>query len=220
VNISSIHKKETINVAATCLATRALGPGLRAVVWVQGCPFHCPGCIAPEWIENKIAEVYSPEKLADLLLADSAITGLTFSGGEPMQQATGLAKLARIARDRRNLNIICFTGYRLEHLINRPPDPGVFELLDQIDLLIDGPYIARLNDNKGLRGSNNQHVHYMTSHLAGIDFENKPRRAEVHVEDGQLLMVGVPPKDIDNIVDSFQDAKRIYFPERVSYERT
>jgi len=39
-----------VQVAETCIGTRALGPGLRSVVWVQGCPFSCAGCIAPDWI--------------------------------------------------------------------------------------------------------------------------------------------------------------------------
>ncbi len=220
MNLSSNNESIILNVAATCLATRALGPGLRAVVWVQGCPFHCSGCIAPEWIENKIAEEYTPDDLADLLLSNSAITGLTFSGGEPMQQAKGLAELTRIARRRKDLNIICFSGYRLEQLISRPPNSHVFELLDQIDILIDGPYVARLNDNQGMRGSSNQHIHYLTSRLAGIDFEQKPRRAELYIHDGQILMVGVPPKNVGNIIDSFQELDGVHFPERVSYERT
>ena len=48
---------EALNVAAVCQATRALGPGLRAVVWVQGCPCRCPGCVAPDWMALKPARL-------------------------------------------------------------------------------------------------------------------------------------------------------------------
>lgn len=183
-----------LNVAATCPATRALGPDVRAVVWVQGCPFRCPGCIAPEWIPLRFVRLIGPEALAEELLAQHDVTGLTFSGGEPMMQAAGLATLARLGRQRRDLSIICFTGFTLERLHQHPPGAGVPELLAEIDVLIDGLYIAARNDNRGLRGSNNQRIHYLTDRLTQRDdnFETHPRQVEIHVGDGEVLMVGVP----------------------------
>jgi len=65
------------------------------------------------------------------------IDGLTFSGGEPFEQASGLAELARLARRQKDLNIICFTGYRYERLIQNPPNDGVYGLLNEIDVVID-----------------------------------------------------------------------------------
>lgn len=181
-----------LNVAEICPATRALGPGLRAVVWVQGCCFHCPECVAPEWIPEKIAHLVSPEELVGKLLAHPEVRGLTFSGGEPMLQAAGLAALARLARKKRELSIICYTGFTLEQLRLNPPGPGVDDLLGEVDVLIDGPYVAALNDNQGLRGSTNQHVHYLTHRLRGVDFINGPRRVEVQVREGHVLLVGIP----------------------------
>lgn len=184
---------QLINVAAVCTATRALGPGLRAVVWVQGCAFHCPGCIAPDWIAIRPARLVPPELLAAELLANPEITGLTFSGGEPMLQAAALARLARLAKAQRNLDIICFTGFVREPLEANPPVPGVWDLLEQVDVLIDGPYIQRMNDNTGLRGSRNQRVHYLTNRLTHYDLTRAPRQAEVQISDGHALLVGVPP---------------------------
>src|SRR5512146_912679 len=103
-----IQAGSVLNVAAICPTTRALGPGVRAVVWVQGCAFHCPGCIAPDWIPIRPARLVKPEALAEELLADPEVTGLTFSGGEPMLQASALARLARAARNMRDVDIICF----------------------------------------------------------------------------------------------------------------
>lgn len=181
-----------LNVAEVCPATRALGPGLRAVVWVQGCCFHCPGCIAPEWIPREIARLASPEELVEELLIHPEVTGLTFSGGEPMLQAAGLAALARLARRRRELSVICYTGFTLEQLLLNPPGPGVEDLLGEVDVLIDGPYVAALNDNRGLRGSTNQRVHYLTDRLRGEELVNSPRRIEVHVREKDVLLVGIP----------------------------
>jgi anaerobic ribonucleoside-triphosphate reductase activating protein len=186
-----------LNVAAICTRTRSLGPGLRAVLWVQGCPFHCPGCIAPDWIPIRPAHIYTPEQLVDQLLADPEVQGVTFSGGEPMLQALGLANLAYLARRRRDVSIICFTGFPKHVLETTPPGPGVKELLDQVDVLIDGPYISRLNDNLGMRGSHNQKIYYLTDRLSAFDLEENPRKAEIQIQDGQAMMVGVPPMGLE-----------------------
>jgi anaerobic ribonucleoside-triphosphate reductase activating protein len=208
-----------LNVAAVCPATRALGPGVRAVVWVQGCPFHCPGCVAPEWIPIRPARLVRPEDLLEELLADPHVTGLTFSGGEPMLQADGLARLARLARSRRDLDIICFTGFPRSQLEKTPPGPGVKELLDQLDVLIDGPYVARLNDNYGLRGSTNQKIHFLTRRLSQFDFETQPRKAEIHLLDGQALLVGVPPIRLNEAFQHAIDHANLLKWELLRYER-
>lgn len=209
-----------INVAATYTGTRTLGPGLRSIVWVQGCPFHCPGCISPDWIPIEPANLTTPEHLANVLLSDPRITGLTFSGGEPMLQASALARLARIARSRRELNIICFTGFQRAHLEKNPPVPGVGDLLEQVDVLIDGPYVSRLNDNRGLRGSANQRIHYLTSRLAHVDFEAAPRKSEIHLLYGQAIMIGVPPKRTGEAFNQAVDIARSQRWELLRYERT
>lgn len=183
-----------LNVAAICRKTRALGPGVRSVVWVQGCPFRCRGCIAPEWIPLRPARLVSPEDLAnELPLAE--VDGLTFSGGEPMLQAAGLARLAQLARQvRPNLSIICYTGFTLEELTCQPPYPGVTDLLQQTDVLIDGLYVEELNDDRGLRGSSNQRIHFLTDRLKGEDLESCVRRVEVHVQEEYVLLVGIPSR--------------------------
>jgi anaerobic ribonucleoside-triphosphate reductase activating protein len=192
-NSGSPLSMQMVNVAATCPATRSLGPGIRSVVWVQGCAFHCPGCIAPDWIPIRPARFVYIEDLVEELLVDPRVTGITFSGGEPMLQAVGLARFARLARKKRDLDIICFTGFQLAYLEDNPPGPGVDDLLSQVDVLIDGPYIARLNDNIGLRGSRNQKIHYLTKRLCNENLETISRTAEIHIMDGQAMLVGVPP---------------------------
>jgi anaerobic ribonucleoside-triphosphate reductase activating protein len=188
-----------LNVAAVCKGTRSLGPGYRAVVWVQGCPFHCPACIAPDWIPIRPAKLVDPHRLVDELLEDPQVQGLTFSGGEPMLQAPALALLARLARKKRDLSIICFTGFPRHSLQTTPPYPGIDDLLEQVDVLIDGAYIARLNDNLGLRGSSNQRIHYLTERLSAFDLDGSPRKAEIQIQDGHALMVGVPPAGLEKI---------------------
>ena len=194
----------TLNVAATCTSTRALGPGLRAVAWVQGCPFRCPGCIAPEWIPDIPAQPMTPAALARHLVSDPEVGGLTFSGGEPMQQAAGLAETIAEARRDRDLTLVCFTGYRWERLRDRPPNVGVPRLLAAVDVLIDGLYVRAEDDDRGLRGSANQRVLHLTDRLrdSGFDFAARPREVEVRLLSDSIQMIGLPTRATTAALDS------------------
>jgi anaerobic ribonucleoside-triphosphate reductase activating protein len=180
-----------LNIANIAARTRALGPGTRAVVWVQGCPLNCPGCLAPGWIPFVPATQWTPAEILEKLDLDS-ITGMTFSGGEPMEQAAGLAALVRLARQKKDLDLICFTGYRYERLLKNPSNDGVADLLAQVDVLVDGPYIQSLNDSVGLRGSSNQRVIHLTSRLKGHDLELQKRKVEITITNGELAFIGIP----------------------------
>jgi len=137
----------------------------------------------------------SPEQILARLDLE-AISGMTFSGGEPMEQAAGLAALARLARQKKDLDLICFTGYRYERLLESPPNPGVPALLAEVDVLIDGPFIQSLHDAVGLRGSSNQRVIHLTPRLREYDLESSTRKVEITVTDGELAFIGIPTPDI------------------------
>ena len=184
-----------LNIAAMASGTQALGPGLRAVVWVQGCPLNCRGCLAPDWIPFVPAILITPEQILAGLDLDK-ISGMTFSGGEPMEQAAGLAALARLARRKKDLDLICFTGYRYERLLKDPPNAGVSELLAELDVLIDGPFIQSLHDSVGLRGSSNQRVIHLTPRLKEHGLETSTRKVEITVTDGELAFIGIPTPEI------------------------
>ncbi len=187
------HVPPLLNVAATCTATRCLGPGWRAGLWVQGCRLHCPGCIAPEWLSDHANRLITPERLAKELLADPRTSGFTISGGEPFLQPGGLSAMLREARRMRDIDVICYTGFLLAELVDNPPSSEVFDLLDQLDVLIDGPYIQERNRGVGLRGSDNQGVHRLSGRLATFDFEGCPRQVELVLGDQELQLIGIPP---------------------------
>lgn len=199
-----------LNIAAIAARTQALGPGMRAAVWVQGCPLHCPGCLAPDWIPFATANQLTPEQVLERLDLD-AITGMTFSGGEPMEQASGLAALVRLARQKKDLDLICFTGYRYERLLKDPPDQGITELLAEVDVLIDGPFIQALNDSIGLRGSSNQRIIHLTSKLKGHPLESQKRDVEITITNGELAFIGIPTPGILSAMRRANDAN----PERM-----
>lgn len=185
--------KSKLNLAALCRKTQALGPGNRAVIWVQGCPFRCKGCISPQWLPIIQANEYQPKALAESLLADPEIAGLTISGGEPIIQASALSDFVEYARNIRDLDVIMFSGYYYENLLAFPESSPVQRLLRQVDVLIDGPYDEKQNHNLGLRGSSNQRFIHLTGRLRDYDFEHRVRQAEIHISDGEIMFVGVPP---------------------------
>lgn len=189
--MSNDEHKHELNIASIAPSTQALGPGVRAAIWVQGCPLQCPGCVAPGWIPFIPALKLTPQEILERVDLER-IRGMTFSGGEPMEQAAGLAALARLVRQNKDMDLICFTGYRYERLANKPPNKGVPELLAQVDVLIDGPYIQSQNNSLGLRGSKNQRVIHLTSRLADYDFESGRREVEVTITNGELAFVGIP----------------------------
>jgi anaerobic ribonucleoside-triphosphate reductase activating protein len=190
-------KSNHLFLAAMKIGTHALGPGYRAVIWVQGCPFQCKGCISPEWIKPG-GSATDIEDIAHQILKVPSIEGLTLSGGEPMMQASSLYNLIKILKStKRDLNVICFTGYRYKDLMEKHPSPRVREFLNEIDVLIDGPYIASKNDNIGLRGSSNQTIHFLSDAIKGYDFENRPRKIEIDLYDGEAFIVGIPSKNFN-----------------------
>jgi anaerobic ribonucleoside-triphosphate reductase activating protein len=137
-----------------------------------------------------------PQELAPLLLKNPNVTGLTFSGGEPMDQAAGLSALVQLCRQIRDVNVICFSGYTYEQLLSHPEDSVVHALLAEIDVLIDGPYIEALNDDLGLRGSSNQRVIHLSDKLKGFDLDHAPRHIELFIKQDSTMMIGVPPREV------------------------
>ena len=148
------------------------GPGIRVVVFVQGCNNACEHCHNPEsWdinsgeehtvreVTKMIKDAANAAKRRSLHKANSKkeIQGVTFSGGEPFMQAGALVKLAQAVR-RTGMNITAYTGYIYEEL-RESPDDDVKALLAIVDFLIDGPYVHELRDiGLKFRGSSNQRV--------------------------------------------------------------
>ena len=115
------------------------GPGLRFTVFTQGCPHRCPGCHNPGTHDPAGGREVSVAELAAELSGNPLTDGLTLSGGEPFCQAAECAALARIARER-GLNVWAYTGYTYERLLAGEV-PDALALLEQVDVLVDGPFV-------------------------------------------------------------------------------
>lgn len=169
-----------------------LGPGLRAVVWVRGCPLRCPGCIAPEDLSFSGGTPWEVSALAEHLNGlPSDVTGVTFSGGEPMAQAGLLSRLVDALRAEREWSTMSFTGFTLERL-RRHGDPGQRALLDRLDILVDGPYLQDRHADLRWRGSDNQRVHHLTGRHAADGGADRSAGMEMRVEGGTVSWIGVP----------------------------
>ena len=180
-----------LNILQLCRnGTRALGPGLRYAIWVQGCPFRCPHCETPEGRSFAPNMLISVEELANDIIKRPKIEGITISGGEPMEQAGLLADLLeRVLAKRPELNVISYTGYQREQLKSNE----ALRFISHLDVLIDGQYIHKMNDDIGLRGSSNQRVFFLTSRLAenAKMFTEERRRIEIRFKGPYVSLIGL-----------------------------
>ena len=141
------------------------GPGLRAVIWCQGCFHNCPGCHNPQTHSPEGGRLVAAAEVIEKISALKIHQGITFSGGEPFLQATALVPIAEAAH-RRGLDVWSYSGYTFEELL-QDPRPGCVELLRNIDVLVDGRFIAELRDlSLRFRGSSNQRIIDVPASLA------------------------------------------------------
>ncbi len=185
--------------------SRVNGPGLRAVVFFQGCDLGCCGCWNPgshrfggpeetvDSVANKIVRTY----------AEFALEGVAFSGGEPMQQADSLLALVRSLRGRvPELNFGMFSGYT-EHELDaglyrtwkRLPLPEKQRLWNEVRGLLDFAVLGRYNQNQPstlpLRTSRNQVLRLFSSRYTKADFEEQLAEVTIH-EEGRAEITGFP----------------------------
>ena len=149
----------------TMARSRANGPGLRAVIWVQGCTLGCRGCYNSFTHPHVKKQLIKPSELAKWVNSIDGIEGVTFSGGEPFEQAE--AVLETIQHFNKNstipLSIFIFSGFTLAEL-ESSTEPIILELLKEVDILSAGRYIStQKNENLLWRGSTNQELHYLSN---------------------------------------------------------
>lgn len=152
-----------LNVAATMSYSRSNGPGLRAVIWVQGCTIGCPGCYNSFTHLHEQRTLATPETIAEWVSTLEGIEGVSFSGGEPFEQAEAvLLTINEIRKLRPELSFFSYTGFELKYL-RKSENKSVQELLLALDMLCSGPFVESLkNTNLLWRGSENQKLIYMS----------------------------------------------------------
>jgi anaerobic ribonucleoside-triphosphate reductase activating protein len=196
--------------------TKVLGRGDRFALWVSGCCFHCEGCIGGVYHRRgKTIDIY---KLADIINTVDGISGITISGGEPFLQPKLLSKLLELIKFR-NLDVIVYTGFQYDDLVNGsnetikyiPQDQWKYvrAFLEQIDILIDGKYVKEYDEGFALVGSTNQKIWCLTNKYSDIElneiYNRKKRNIEFVIKQNKTLLVGIPDK---NQADIWKRMKR------------
>ena len=144
-----------LQVAALLEESIVDGPGIRTVIFLQGCPRHCEGCHNPNLLPFTGGMEYTARQLADEVFAKITPLhrGITLSGGDPLAQPEAVLEFLRIVRSEKpKLTVWCYTGYCYDEVKDYP-------LLAEIDVLVDGPFIlAQRNLDLPFRGSDNQRL--------------------------------------------------------------
>ena len=145
------------------------GPGVRYVVFFQGCPHDCPGCHNPETHDPSAGEEKPVLEILDEIKADKYIDGVTLSGGDPFLRPEATLFIAKGAKES-GLSVWAYSGWTYEEIVGttqkaavKVPD-GAKDALAYIDVLVDGRYVDELHVSEDeehdymWRGSKNQRL--------------------------------------------------------------
>ena len=135
------------------------GEGIRSVIWCQGCIHNCLGCHNPETHSFNAGYLKDVDELCSEIKQIEFQDGITLSGGDPLCQIEACLKIAKFCQSI-GLNVWCYTGYKMEDLLRRSDkEHNLKELLENIDVLVDSPFILELKSyDVPFRGSSNQRL--------------------------------------------------------------
>lgn len=189
--------------------TKNEGFGNRYCIWMQGCSIRCRGCMNSHmWSFDEGIPMNVSEILGDIQDC-TFIEGVTLLGGEPFDQSISLAELVRQVHDS-GLSVIVFTGYTLEYLIGQN-DPSIQTILDNTDLLIDGPYIEECTDfSRPWIGSRNQRFLFLSDRYCEADLKKQKTgsRYELRIcKDGTITVNGIGDLQCFSKMILFQEGK-------------
>ncbi len=179
-----------MNIRGYCLS-RVNGPGLRFVLWTQGCSKGCKNCFNPETWSFEKYKLLTPLEIFELI-KNSNVSGVTITGGDPLEQPEELLELL-ILLESLNLSngIILFTGFTIDE-INK--DFLLRKSLNYIDVLIDGRFEKDQRISSSLRGSENQNIIYFSSKIKEEEL-NIDQEVEVCLEGDKISVTGFPSVD-------------------------
>lgn len=154
--VSSILSMSKLRLAAPCNIDSIVdGPGLRIVVWTQGCPHHCPFCHNAQTQPFEDGFEADSDEIIKFIQSSHLQAGITLSGGEPFMQAQALIPVAQAAIDM-GLNVWAYSGFTYEEIL---ADEDKRVLLEYVDVLVDGRFINDLKHYKlRFKGSRNQRI--------------------------------------------------------------
>ena len=154
------QNKDSIRLASDLQSDSIVdGPGLRTVIWTQGCGHKCPGYQNPQTWDFKGGADVPLDMVYEAIDELEYQSGITFSGGDPMYQPYACTEIAKYCKDK-GYNIWVYTGFTYEELMKMSKKDKIYlEFLKYIDVLVDGRFILKeRNLNLLFRGSSNQRL--------------------------------------------------------------
>lgn len=155
-----VDSKDTkIKIAGVVEESIVDGPGIRFVVFVQGCNHKCIGCHNEHSQDFSGGEYVNISDIVKKVKENPLLDGVTLSGGEPFEQADSVSKLAKELKQL-GYNIITYSGYTYEEIQKKSlTDRSFLRLLENTDILIDGKFeLDKRNLRLNFRGSENQRI--------------------------------------------------------------
>ncbi len=148
---------ELIRIAGIVDESIVDGPGIRLVVFTQGCSHNCKGCHNPQTHSYTGGTLVKVKDIISRMKKNPLLDGLTISGGEPFDQAENVAILAYSAK-KLGYNVRTYTGYLYEEILERAKrNLGYKTLIENTDVLVDGEFDETKKDaNLRFKGSTNQ----------------------------------------------------------------
>ena len=190
---------KSLNIAAFLPHSNVNGPGSRFVLWLQGCSHGCARCFNAAMQAPKKATLLSIPSVYSLIIKNRKyIEGVTYTGGEPFDQAAGLFQLTKMLKHD-GLSVMSYTGYTLEEL-RRSRAGSKLKLLKELDLLIDGPFLYEAGACNGWRGSANQQCHVFDANLRPENNDSENAMEIIINEQGDIALTGFFPGDVQNTI--------------------
>ena len=174
-----------IQVGHMLQSSEIYGPGIRSVLWVQGCTLACEGCWNTQYWSASAGSSTTTDDILEQWKATKGLEGITLLGGEPLQQPEAVYHLIQGAKDL-GLSVFLYTGYEPEEFTS-----VMQSCFNMSDIVVTGRYVHSLrNTNLRWRGSTNQVVHFPTPKYQFLNVPNQ-NEVEVHLSaDGELSVYG------------------------------
>ena len=192
-DIPLYRSPDYLNLAAFYPLATHLGPGQRALVWLQGCRKKCSGCVTPEMQEVVERDFVSVRVLANRIISLDNCEGITLIGGEPFLQYLALAVFINLMK-KSGKTVMIYTGYIYEDLLKLRKEE-INQILNNTDILVDGSYLKEQDHGEMWRGSANQRILFLSERYREWKWVREARRRETTIhygEDGKYVILGIP----------------------------
>jgi anaerobic ribonucleoside-triphosphate reductase activating protein len=182
-------KMAILNLHNWAPISKANGPGDRFVLWFQGCSLKCPGCFNVQTHSTAPHILMAHEDVADMIRGmGDKIEGVTITGGEPMEQSVGLLELLDALHKSASLSVVLYSGYTYEEIRILPHGP---EILNHVDILIAGRFRRYLATPKGIVGSSNQEILFLSTRYTLLDLADWSEAELIIDKKGRITVSGV-----------------------------